>query len=368
MKYFIYIFSVFAVLSLYSCNDEMAKTFESKPVALARMNEIVAVSDKDLWEGSVKDSFNYYFESAYPIMPSPEPMFDVRHFTPVQLNNESLRKELRTYIVLADLDDPESSTTKMLRRDLGEERFLKAKQDPEFNTSVGKDKWARNQILIYLFAKGEAALSKVIRESYPAVAKRIRLHDTQPLIASIYVQRNESRTLMSKINDLYGFTMRIPGDYEDIKPDAENFTWLRKDTKKMLMNIVIQKFPYTSEDQLSNENIIKLRDEYGKRHVSSDAEGSYMVTNPVDLPTYDYTYEIDGQYVKEIRGIWEMENDFYGGPYASYVILNKATNEIIFIDTFILGPGQDKRDMMMQLEYIVKSAKIGTPEEENFKG
>ena len=113
------------------------------------------------------------------------------------------------------------------------------------------------------------------------------------LDASIYVLKNENPGLMRKINEQYGFTMRIPGDYENIKPEAENFTWLRKDTKKMLLNIIIQKFPYTSEDQLSNENIIKLRDEYGKRHISSAAEGSYMVTNPVDLPTYDYTYETD---------------------------------------------------------------------------
>ncbi len=346
------------LLSLYSCNDEVSKTFESKPVAMARMNEIVAIADKDMWEGPMQDTFNFYFQSAYPIMPTPEPMFDVRHFTPAQLDGESLRKELRTYVVLADLNDTESRTTKMLRRDLGEERFLKAKQDPEFCTSVGKDKWARNQILIYLFANGEKALSKVIRDNYPAVAKRVRLHDIDQLDASIYVLKSENPGLMNKIEEDFGFTMRIPGDFTNVKPEEENFMWLRKDAKKMLMNIVIQKFPYTSENQLTNENIIKLRDEYGKRHVSSSAEGSYMVTNPVDLPTYDYTYEIDGQYVKEIRGIWEMENDFLGGPYASYVILNKGTNELIFVDTFILGPGQDKRDEMMQLEYIVKSAKL----------
>jgi len=337
----------------------MAKTYESKPMALARMNEIIAISDHDMWEGDVKDTFNYYFQSAFPIMPTPEPMFDIRHFTPVELNNERLRKELCTYVVLADLNDPEASTTKMLRRDLGEERYLKAKQDPTFCTSVGKDKWARNQIIIYLFANGEKELNKVIRDNYPAVAKRVRLHDITKLDASIYAVKSENPGLMKKLKELYGFTMRIPGDYVNVKPDQENFLWLRKDTKKMLMNIVIQKFPYTDASQFSNENIIKMRDTYGKRHVSSAAEGSYMVTNPVDLPTYDYTYEIDGQYVKEIRGIWEMENDFLGGPYASYVILNEAKTEFIFIDAFILGPGQDKRDMMMQLEYIVKSAKMG---------
>jgi hypothetical protein len=56
------------LLSLYSCNDEVSKTFESKPVAMARMNEIVAIADKDMWEGPMQDTFNFYFQSAYPII------------------------------------------------------------------------------------------------------------------------------------------------------------------------------------------------------------------------------------------------------------------------------------------------------------
>lgn len=345
-------------MSLWSCNDEVAKSYESKPVALARMNEILAIVDEDLWESPVKDSFNFYFQSAYPILPSPEPVFDVRHFTPRDLDGEPLRKELCTYIVLADLSDTESTATKMLRRDLGEERFLRAKQDPTFRTSVGKDKWARGQILIYVFANSKKELYKAIRENYSAIAKRIRLHDKNKLDASIYVLKNENPGLMRKISERFGFTMRIPGDYNNIKPDAEDIMWLRKDTPRAAMNIVIQKFPYTEVGQLDTDKIIALRDTYGKAHISSETPGSYMVTNIEDLPTYDYTYEIDDHYTKEVRGIWEMENDFAGGPYASYVILNKEKNELIFIDTFVLALGQKKRDMMMQLDYIVKTAKV----------
>lgn len=359
MKYFIYIFSVFTLLSLYSCNDEVTKSYESKPVALARMNEIVVISDDNLWEGTTQDTFNFYFRSAYPILPSPEPMFDIRHFTPIELDGESLRKELRTYIILSDLNDMESTTTKMLRRDLGEERFLKAKQDTSFHTSVGKDKWARDQILIYIFGNGKEELQDAIKTNYSAIAKRIRLHDIGQLEASIYIIKNENSGIMRKLEEKFGFSMRIPGDFVDLKPDEENFMWLRKDAKKAIMNIVVQKFPYTSETQLSIDSIVRMRDVYGKKHISSEP-GTYMVTNTKDLPTYDYIYEIDNQYAKEIRGIWEMVNDFKGGPYATYIILNKETNELIFIDTFILGPGQKKRNMMMQLDYIVKSSKIGT--------
>jgi len=355
MRLLIYIFSILAIASLYSCNDEVARSYESKPMAMARMNEIVVVSDEDLWDSPVQDSFSYYFQSAYPIMPAPEPMFDVRHFSPAQLDGEPLRKELRTYIVLADLTDSESRTTKMLRRDLGEERYLKAKEEGKIHTSVGKDKWARNQILIYLFGNGKQELYDAIRTNYTAIAKRVRLHDKARLDASIYVLKSENRGLMRKIKEKFGMTFRLPGDYVNVKPDEENFMWFRKDTKKALMNIVVQKFPYTDEKQLSTENIIAMRDTYGKKHVSSDGVDTYMVTNTEDLPTYDYTYEIDGQYTKEVRGIWEMENDYLGGPYATYVILNKETNELIFIDTFVLGPGQKKRDLMMQLDYVIKT-------------
>jgi hypothetical protein len=358
MKYFIYIFSTLVILSLWSCKNDVTKSFESKPVAMGRMNEIIAVADEDLWESPVKDTFNYYFQSAYPIMPAPEPMFDVRFYSPRELGHEPLRKELRTYIVLADIQDLDATATKMLRKDIGEERFLRAKQDSTFQTSVGKDKWARDQIIIYIFADGKEKLMEAIRNNYSAIAKRIRLHDKVKLDASIFVLKNESPGLIKKIQKKLGVTIRIPGDYISLKKDVDNFMWFKKDTKEAAMNIIIQKFPYTSVDQLDPVNIIKLRDEYGKVHIASGVKGSYMVTNTEDLPTYDYTYEIDGQYAREVRGIWEMENDFMGGPYVSYLVHDKESNELIFIDTFVYAPGVSKRDMMMQLDYIVKSLKI----------
>ncbi|MDF1694373.1 MAG: DUF4837 family protein [Saprospiraceae bacterium] len=358
MSYFKYIFIGIILMSFWSCKNDVTKSFESKPMALARMNEIIALADEDLWDSPVKDTFNYYFQSAYPIMPAPEPMFDVRYFSPKELGYEPLRKELRTYIVLADLTDLEATTTKMLRRDLGEERFLKAKEDPTFQSSVGKDKWARGQIIVYLFANGKKALMETIRNNYSAIAKRIRLHDKDQLDASIYVLKNPSPGISKKIQNKFGVTIKIPGDYISLKEDVDNFMWFKKDTKEAAMNIIIQKFPYTSTSQLDPANIIQKRDEYGKTHIASGAEGSYMVTNTVDLPTYDYTYEIDGQYTKEVRGIWEMENDFMGGPYATYMVHNKVANELIFIDTFVYAPGKNKRDMMLQLDYIIKTLEI----------
>jgi len=344
------------VIAFSSCRNDVAKRYEAKPHALARMNEIVVLADEDLWDSPVKDTFEYYFQSAYPILPSPEPMFDVRYFSPRQLDGEPLRKELRTYIIIADLSDTESYTTKMVRSDLGEERYLKAKSDPSFNTSVGKDKWARGQILVYIFANNKKQLQKAITENYPAIANRVRLHDRNQLDASIYVLKKENPGLINKLNDRFGFKMRIPGGFINVLPEEDDIMYFKNQTKEALMNIIVKKFPYESESQITKENIISIRDEYGAKYITSEAEGSYMVTNTDDLPTYTYTYEIDGMYTMEVRGIWEMENDFKGGPYSSYMILNKNRNELIFIDAFVLAIGKSKRNLMMQLDYIIKTA------------
>jgi hypothetical protein len=62
-----------------------------------------------------------------------------------------------------------------------------------------------------------------------------------------------------------------------------------------------------------------------------------------------------GTYAVETRGIWEMEGDFLAGPFISYLILNEAKTELIYIDAFVLAPGERKRNQMLYLEQIISS-------------
>jgi len=61
------------LLTLASCNDEVANQFSPKPTALGRLNEVEIITDDDVWEAQTGDTVRYYFGSAYPIMPTPEP-------------------------------------------------------------------------------------------------------------------------------------------------------------------------------------------------------------------------------------------------------------------------------------------------------
>ena len=242
----IFIMFIFTV-TFTSCIDRVGDRMRVKPSALGRMNEIVVLADDELWESPVQDTFDYYFGSAYPIMPRPEPMFDLRHFSLNELDMEPLRKELRTYVLLADLSKLESRTTQMVKNDLGQDRFIKALAG-EVTSTVGKDKWARGQLIIYLMAPDVETLYSVIKESYPALSRRVNNHDEEQLRQQVYGAKSNIG-LSQEIEEHFGIHMDIPTRYQKaIYTLDDDFVWLRKDDREAVMNIVISKYPYQSQN------------------------------------------------------------------------------------------------------------------------
>ena len=354
------IFSILVVIIFFiSCSDEVAKRFENLPRALGKSNEIIVLSDQNMWDSPMGDSIVYYFESAYPIMPSPEPIFDLRHFTYEDLYAEPLKRQLRTYLVVCNLSDTGSKITEMVRNDMGEEKYRKAMEDPDYMSSVGKDKWARGQLLIYIFAESDDKLFENIRLSFPAVAKRVKMHDESQIKASAYVI-GVNKAINDKVLDNFNIDMQIPASYVIAKEEENKLLWLRRDTKNATLNIVFEKKKYNDPSQFSTEYVKDVINDFGKKYVSSPEAGSYLQINDEDLPMFQYMIRINGSYTTEVRGIWEMVNDFMGGPFAAYMIHDSIRNEIIFINTFIFAPGKSKRNMMQELDYVVKSAKISS--------
>lgn len=353
----------FLLVILIGCNDDLQKSYEAKPAALGRLNEIVLLTDKDLQSSIVRDTFDYYFGSAFPIMPSPEPMFDIRYFSILALEAEPLRKELRTYVLLADISNLDSKATQMLRKDLGEEKFRQAKEGL-LQSSVGRDKWARNQIIVYLFADGQKALSKLIADKYAAVAQRINSHDELQLETSIYAIRSDNPGLSRKIDDNLGISIKVPGDFVVAMEDFdEGFIWLRKDAKDAILNLTISTYPYTGPDMLTKDAIADLRDAYGKKYVDGTTPGSYMITNRDDLPTYSSVTSVDEQYAVEVRGIWELTEDFVAGPYISLAIVDEGRSKLILLDGFVYAPGKAKRNYIQQLAFLMTNSMVSDPSE-----
>ena len=341
-----------ALMKFSSCTEEARQRLEPTPYAVGSLNQVTVISDTELWEGEIGDSLSFYYGSAFPILPQPEPIFDLKHFTPEQLEGEPTRRELKVYLIIADISDASSPTTRLMMEDLGEERIRKAREDASFTTSMGHDRWAMNQIVIYLFANGQDKLKSEVVNKFPTIAKVIHNHYKNQIDASVYLagENNEAINVLQGL----GCYIKVPGDYRLVIEEEESI-WLIRENEMSTSNIMVHKLPYTSQDQFSKENIIALQDTLGKRYISTSIEGSYMRTNSSDLPVFTQSSKIGNTYAMEARGIWEMQNDFLGGPFLAYLILDEKNNQLFFVDGFVLAPGEKKRNQMIYLEHIIQS-------------
>ena len=346
----------FLVLSA-SCTEEMRENLEAQPTAFGPLNQLVVVADSSLWTSAVGDTFDFYFAAAYPILPQPEPIFDIKYISPGQLEAARERRELRTYVFLANLQDADSPVTQMVREDMGMEKVEEARRENSFKITLAKDKWAKGQLLVYMAGSNPDALIQSIVQQYGSVIQRIRKEDLNRIDAGVYIG-GQNENLRNEIRLNMGVDLKAPQDYFKAMYDEENKVfWIRKETEDLSSNIMIQILPYTDKSQLTKEGIKAIRDGLGK-YVGSELSGTYTRTNDVDLPMLVDVGTFQNFYSVEARGIWEMVNDYMGGPFYGLLVLNPNNNQLYYLDGFIHAPGKNKREFMQQLEYVIRTARF----------
>ena len=349
-------FCLLLIFICSSCSEEVNRSLKPIPNSFGELNQIIVVSDEEIWKGRVGDSLRYDYSGPYPILPQPEPIFDLAHFTPYELASEPTRRELKTYLVIGDLNDEDSPTSKLIVQDIGSENARKAKEDKSFNSTVGRDKWAKGQQIIYQFGYGEEELINGLKKNFSAIAQRVKNIDRKRIEQTVFQSGNDLN-LMESIQATLGINIRIPQDYFEAGNEGRDFKWLRMETEKISSNILIKKMPYTDQSQLTKLGIKSVRDTIGK-YISSEIQGSYMKINDFDLPMFVSVKTVNGKYAIEARGIWEMENDYMGGAFLSYLIHNEEQNELLFIDGFIYAPSKKKRNLIQHLEFILNTTEF----------
>ncbi len=341
-----------------SCSEEARTRLSAKTNAFGKANHVVVVADKDVWEGEIGDTFRFYFSSAFLILPQPEPILDLKHFTPLDLEKDPIRKELRTYIYLGDMTDKSSATSALMQEDVGSERIRGAKEGKGYGNIQKRDKYAFGQLNVFMYGTNKETLLANIKNNYSTILKRIKENDMELIAANIYAG-GESRKAVENIDSSMGLKLKVPADYF-VAMEEENTMWIRKMTKEFSSNIILHKLPYTAKEQLSYEGIKSLRDSITKQYVSSDVESSYMLVNDQDLPMFVKNVQINDFFAVEAKGIWELNNDYMGGPFISYLVHNPNNNALYLLDGFVFAPSKKKRELMQYLEHILNTVEFRT--------
>ena len=334
----------------------MKQKLEGKKYAFGKAGKVAVLMDDANWSSTVGDTMRYYYESAFPILPQPEPLFDLQHQTYDKLVADPMRMQLRTFVLAVNLMDEDSKITAMAIEDLGSAELANGFNNVDYQLKVGKNKWAENQLVLYVIGKNESGLIDGIKASLPNFTKRLYDFDKNQYEVSLFLGGHDLE-IEKKLSSYYNLDMQIPERYQ-IGIDKKPFLWIQDITPKYTNGLIFYTQPYVDKEQFSEERMIALRDSLTKANIEGPTKDSYMEINRMDLPTFYYPREIDGNYTTELRGIWEMTNEFMGGAFATFLIHDPKRNNAVFVDAFVYGPGQKKREAMKQLIYLIEELKI----------
>jgi hypothetical protein len=150
--------------------------------------------------------------------------------------------------------------------------------------------------------------------------------------------------------------LAIPRGY-NMDFSNEDYTSVSIESSDLSQVIQIYDYPANGPEDLNVANIVEKRNSFTKTYVKGPREGSYMVTSKMFEPiAYDLkNHNLD---VVEVRGLWDLENGFMGGPFVSHSVYDAKRGRIVTVDGYVYHPNQKKRVKIRQLEAIIYSMEI----------
>lgn len=192
-----------------------------------------------------------------------------------------------------------------------------------------------------------------------------------------FYQASTNKTARAAMQEK-GFDMLIPEDYmmlmdTTLNEEGIEVTWCCNNKGPMRRDVVVYSYPYTSQEQFSNQSICSMRDEVLGRIVSAQVEGSYMgteynifppISRQVQALQTDTCIQNDtlppSFYAMETRGLWKIINgEAMGGSFVSLTRLDLVRGRVVTAEAFIYAIGQKKRNALRQTEAILYTMTLG---------
>ncbi|TBX71185.1 DUF4837 family protein [Flavobacterium silvisoli] len=291
----------------------------------AAINTIAVIIDDQLWSGEVGDSIRNKFASPVLGLPQEEPLFTINQY-PVKLF-EGYSTDSRNIIII--------------------------KKDIENKFEIVENEFASPQNAIHISGKTAFEILEILEKNTPTIIQKMRATE----IAQEQKTFKDSLLDTKKIQKKFNINLLIPKKYEYVMR-RKNFIWLKKEITSGNNSLVIYQVPWQSiRRNNAVKDIIKTRDSIGELYIHGSENRTEMVTEEAYSPYFSKT-TLAGNNAYETRGTWQMKNDFMSGPFINYVIFDKAHKRILVLEGFCYAPSKEKRDLMFELEAIIKSIQI----------
>ena len=315
-----------AVMTIVSCSEEKRKK-ALLPNISGKAGEVIVVIDQGIWEGSVGTVLRDSLAADCPYLPQREPLYTLVNVAPSGFNNMF---QIHRNIIIVNVS---SSVT-------------------EPGILFKKDQWAAPQCVIYINAADSDEAASIIKENSQKMITVLEQAERDRLMAN--TKKYEELKLSPVVTEMVGGSPRFPSGYQ-LKKKTEDFIWITYDTQFTQQSVLVFKYPVVEgEDMMSPESPIAENNKMRKNNVPGMLENTYMTIAPVITPSVKYM-KYKGIDFAEIRGLWEVHNDYMGGPFVAHAFYSEDGKEIIVLEAFVFAPKYDKRQYLRQVESILYS-------------
>lgn len=337
------VFSAFLLLLLMAglitgCDESSVLSTQSS----GSTSEIMVVTKSaEVWKGSVGDTIRAYFAQNTDGLPQPEPLFDLMQAPLGEFNKNQIFKQHHS-IFIADIDPSYAKTEVVFSNDI----------------------WSKPQLVLTIKAGTDTAFFSALKHYFPTIEQKFR--DSQLSRTLNFYRVSQDSKTETLLKTTFGFNSILPSSFSMAvnKPDL---IWLRQSIHRTKQDteigLLFYSADYSDTSQLSQKSLMALRDSIGKKYIFGPTEGSYMLTENDVIPVKSYILSNPtSPYVRVSKGLWAMAHDFMGGPFVQYAFLSPDKKKIICAEGYIYNPNGEKRNMMIQVESILRSIEFVTPE------
>ncbi len=315
-----------AVMALVSCNEEQKKKV-LLPNISGKAGEVIVVIDKGNWEGLVGNVLRDSLAKETPFLPQREPLFGLVN---VPQNAFTNMFQIHRNIIVVNISNTVTEPGVVIRKDV----------------------WAAPQTVIYINAADSEGAARLIEENSALMTVTIEQAERDRIIGNI--KKYEELKLAPVVTQMAGGSPHFPSGYK-LKKRTSDFIWIEYAIQDVTQGILIYKYPVVEGEQmLSLESIIENSNEMLKNNVPGMFENTYMTTSTAARPGIEYK-RYKGLEFAEVRGFWEVYNDYMGGPFVSHAFYSQDGQEVIVLQAFVYAPKYDKRQYLRQVESVIYS-------------
>ncbi len=341
-------FILTSILFIGCASDDEESRQGGLPVAKGTRGEIILVMDSLQWHTDLGEAIRATFEAPLDGLPRNEAAFKLRYINPFQLT--SILKTSHNLIFVTILDD-QSNAGRKLKSYFTKESLERVRDNPNLFMLTKKDDFARGQETLHLFGNNANELVENLGENQEKLRNHFLEIEKKRLKSKMY-KAQERKSVTNKMRSDHDFEIRIPAGYQLAKND-ENFAWIREIDKEVDKSLVVYYENYEDEAAFDKDQILAMRDRMSKKYLRDPDKASIHMDIQTVYPVAENQVNFNNKYAKEIRGLWKLSDNSRGGPFLAYAVVDEALNRIYYIEGYLDSPGQEHRNVMIELETIL---------------